>query len=130
MMNRRQGLYVHVRNNALAWILFIVVAGPFIGFAIGFFTTSLDPALANLTTPLVCQNGALQTSVNSSFSGPGSVSYKLSVTCLNTGAQQDVTGQVEITVGLIFAAAAFIILALIAVFLWAFQPAPADGKPS
>jgi len=130
MMNRRQGLYIRVRNNTLAWILFVVVVGPLIGFAIGFFATSLDPALANLSTPQVCPNGTLQTSDNSFSNGPGSVTYKLTVTCLDNGAQQDITGQVEVTVGLVFAAAALVVLAVIAVFLWAFQPAPADGESS
>jgi len=130
MLDHRQGLYVHIRNNTLAWILFVVVVGPLVGFAIGFFATALNPALANLTTPLVCQNGTLQTSDNSYSSGPGSVTYKLSVTCLINGATQDVTGQVETTVGLFFAAGAFIVLAVVAVFLWAFQPGPADGGGS
>jgi hypothetical protein len=128
MMNRRRGLYIHVRNNSVAWILFVVVFGPFIGFAIGFFATSVNPALTNLTTPLVCRNGALQTSDSSSSNGPGSVTYKLSVNCLNNGGQEDVTGRVEVTVGLIFAAAAFIVLVVIAVFMWAIQPADSEQQ--
>ena len=105
----------------------MVVIGPFIGFAIGFFATSINPALTNLTTPLVCPNGALQTSDRSSSNGPGSITYKLSVNCLNSEGQGDVTGQVEVTVGLIFAAAAFLVLVVIAVFMWAIQPAD-SGK--
>ena len=73
MIDHRRGMYVHVRDNKTAWLLFAFVFVPFIGFFIGYVATVLAPNLASLATPLACNNGTLQTHQNSFSSGTGSV---------------------------------------------------------
>ena len=121
MIDHRRGMYVHVRDNKTAWLLFAFVFAPFIGFFIGHIATAVAPSLANLATPLACNNGTLQTHQTSFSSGAGSVTYHLNVECLNNGVQEDVTQQVEVTDGLIFAVGTLILSSLIAGFIWSTQ---------
>lgn len=123
MMERRRGLWIEVRDPVTTMFLLVCVVGPLIGFFVGYMATIFYPNLTNLTKPLICQNGTLQTNESSYSSSPGSVSYKLTVNCLTNGAQQDVTSQFEITDGFAFAIAALIIGGLIAIGKWALQPA-------
>jgi hypothetical protein len=116
MNNRKKGMRIHVTSPA-GTLLGIIVLGIIIGCAAGFFITAVYPALANVAAPFACSNGSLLTQQSSASQQPGSVTIQFKAYCAVNGVQQNITSQVLMTNGGIFAVVTPIVLVLVCMLI-------------